>query len=245
MSDNPDSSHPQTTRTTVEFDQYADDYCVLLKDPIRDLFANTPGFFFEQKMKLLLNVLRSIGRDPSGMSWLDLGCGRGEMLRVGRKYFTEALGCDPSASMLNACADLAVHIQPNASGVPFDNDRFDFVSAVCVYHHLDLIKREELTREAARVLKTGGIFLVVEHNPYNPITRLIVSRTPVDVRAKLISARGIRKLMSDNQLRPFATHYFLYVPERFLPRYSWVESGLTRFPLGGQYTVFALKGHGQ
>jgi hypothetical protein len=45
-------------------------------------------------------------------------------------------------------------------------------------------------KEIQRVLRPGGVFSLIEHNPLNPVTRLIVSRTPVDGNAKLLTASG-------------------------------------------------------
>ena len=52
-----------------------------------------------------------------------------------------------------------------------------------------------MTREAARVLRPGGVFAIIEHNPLNPATRLIVRRLPMDRNAILLGARETRRLL--------------------------------------------------
>ena len=92
-----------------------------------------------------------------------------------------------------------------------------------------------------RVLRPGGIFAIIEHNPFNPAVQLIVRRTPVDENAKLLTAYTARRLMQAGGMHTVATRYFLYAPQRV---YRWaapVERALGRAPLGGQYVVFARK----
>ena len=89
-----------------------------------------------------------------------------------------------------------------------------------------------------RVLRPGGVLAIVEHNPYNPATRLIVSRTPVDADAILLRRAESRELLKLGGLKIEAQVYFLYLPEKLYNKLPWIESALTRVPLGGQYAVF-------
>jgi len=108
-----------------------------------------------------------------------------------------------------------------------------------VYHHVEPELRDRLTAEARRVLKPGGVFAVIEHNPYNPATRLIVSRTPVDADAILLTADSTRSLMRRAGFQPHKTEYFLYFPERLYKTCGHLEGLMRRLPLGGQYAVFS------
>ena len=67
-----------------EFDQYARDYEAMQKDPLRHSFSKDGAFFMQRKWLLSRSYLRRSGRDLSSMSWLDMGCGKGELLRLGR-----------------------------------------------------------------------------------------------------------------------------------------------------------------
>src|SRR5215467_3316828 len=214
---------PQHKKPTT-FDNYAGNYAELIKDPIRERFAESSRFF------------QQLGIRPSALDWLDVGCGQGDMLRVGKPLFKSATGCDPSKGMLESCADLRVLVQESLDKLPFDDATFDFLTAVCVYHHVPYDERPRLTREALRVLKPGGMFCVIEHNPWNIATRVIVSRTPVDADANLLSPRKTRRMLSEAGSKVRITRYFLLFPESIYSYVSAIEDTLSPVPLGGQYS---------
>ena len=230
---------PQEKPTT--FDRYAGDYAALIQDPIRKKFAVSNRFFFEQKVHIIRRFFRAAGIQSENLGWLDIGCGQGDLLYAGRPYFKSAVGCDPSEGMLQACMGLDVRKQQSSDKLPFDDASFDFITIVCVFHHVQQHERPRLTREALRVLKPGGYFCVIEHNPWNPVTRLIVSRSPVDADARLLSAQKVCHLLLGAKSRILATHYFLIFPEAIHRYFGRIEDMLSWLPFGGQYAVFARR----
>ena len=196
-----------------QFDAFASNYADLLRDPIRDRFARSRTFFFERKVGVVRTFFRHRGIDTRTITWLDVGCGQGELLRLGRTHFKSAVGCDPSEGMLRWCSDLTVRRQSSPQELPFDDHCVDFVTAVCVYHHVPAPVRSSFTAEIIRVLKPGGIFSIIEHNPFNPVSRLIVSRTPVDADADLLSAGTAAHLMTAAGAKVLETRYFLWFPQ--------------------------------
>jgi len=225
----------------TEFDRLAAEYDELLKDPIRDYFAPGSDFFVTRKLEVLLAFLHRRAIDPSRAVWLDVGCGKGQLLRAGKPYFARVVGCDVSTEMMGTCHDLDVTPQPLPTRVPFDDASVDVVTAVCVYHHIEPGERAALTSDICRVLKPGGVFAIVEHNPFNPAVQVIIRRTRVDENAILLTAGTARSLMGAARLRIGATQYFLYLPQRIYRRARLVEHALAAVPLGGQYAVFGLK----
>lgn len=225
----------------AEFDHYASDYEALQKDPLRKSFSQDGTFFFERKLLLIRDYLAPLGRDLASMSWLDIGCGAGGLLRAGRHEFGSATGCDVSGAMLELCPDLDCRQMTDEEHLPFPDQSFDFLSAVCVYHHVAPERRRALTREAARVLGPGGVFAIIEHNPLNPATRAIVRRLPMDRNAILLSAGESRELLTEAGFGSMKTHYFLYLPEKPFRMFPAFETALRRIPLGGQYAVFGHK----
>jgi len=104
---------------------------------------------------------------------LDLGCGLGrqsqEMIRRGYRV----TGVDISERLLRHAAAAGV---PVASGdvlrLPFADETFDVVYTIGVLHHLpNGESQREACKEARRILKRGGQFLVHESNPRNPLFR--------------------------------------------------------------------------
>lgn len=226
-----------------EFDHYSESYEQLLNDPIRDFFApRGMEFFHLRKRDLIREYFRRRQTDTRKLAYLDLGCGKGELASLLASDFARVAGCDPSAGMLQAgdlvSKGIETRVQEDPSLIPFEPTVFDFVTAVCVFHHVPPSARAALVRDARRVLKPGGTLAIIEHNPFNPITRLIVSRTPVDADAILLRPAETRRLLHQAGLTVDDQRYFLYFPEPLYRRLSKLESALAKAPLGGQYALF-------
>lgn len=226
-----------------EFDRYSGSYEELLKDPIRDRFTGAGSQFFHvRKRDLIREHFSTLGINTRALRYLDIGCGKGELLSLLRDDFHAVAGCDPSHGMLSSSQGVETRVQENPGEIPFDDATFDFVTAVCVYHHVPPSSRLALTREANRVLKPKGVFAIIEHNPYNPVARLIVSRTPVDADAVLLRATEAREWMRAAGFTSDVPRYFLYFPEMIYRRTGdRLEHLLRGVPLGGQYAVFGTK----
>jgi SAM-dependent methyltransferase len=221
-----------------EFDRYASNYEELLRDPVRDGFVQSTEFFHRRKWILIEDFIRRKLLSPDKMAWLDVGCGKGELLTLGCSRFGRAVGCDPSIEMFRAAKDIEVHHQKSPSVLPFRSSSFDLATAVCVYHHVEEADRMSLTEEIRRVLRPNGIFCMIEHNPFNPATRLIVSRAPVDVDAHLLSLGLAKRYTKRAGMKHVESQYFLYLPEKLYDRFRNVEFALRVLPLGGQYAYF-------
>ena len=218
----------------TEFDSYAGNYSELIRDPLREKFTASDRFFAERKIQVIQRFYKRRGIDTRKLAWLDVGCGQGDLLRLGKSHFAAATGTDPSAKMLEACSDLEVRQQPSPDRLPFDDKSFDLITAVCVYHHVPERGRPAFTSEILRLLKPGGIFCIIEHNPINPVTRWIVSRTPVDAGAELLTAKKTRRLLSSAGCRILKTEYFLLLPQRIHKYLAPLEDQLGSIPLAAR-----------
>lgn len=230
---------PANEKLSPEFDLYADSYEALLQDPVRNRFAHGTRYFHQRKWILIQNLLQRAGLDTASLRWLDVGCGKGELLELAGSHFAWAGGCDPSAAMLDSCTHFEVRQQQSQTELPFEDGSVDFVTAVCVYHHVPQAARKLLMDEIKRVLSPGGLACIIEHNPWNPVTQAIVSRCPVDVDAELLTARDTKTLMEGCGFKSLFSEYFLYLPERLYARLGSLESLLSKIPLGGQYALVA------
>ena len=59
-------------------------------------------------------------------------------------------------------------------------------------------ERAPLVADIYRVLRPGGIFAIIEHNPFNPAVQLIIRRPPVDKNAELLTAKTARSLTTNS-----------------------------------------------
>jgi ubiquinone/menaquinone biosynthesis C-methylase UbiE len=226
----------------AEFDRYAaSGYSELLHDPIRQKFAPGSRFFLERRLMLLREFFQRCGVKTESASWLDVGCGEGGLLALGKPHFRAVAGCDVSAGMIQHCDGLDVRQQESACRIPFNDGSFDLVTAVCVYHHVNIADRPAFTVDISRVLKSKGIFCVIEHNPFNLVTQLIVRRSSVDVQARLLHPAIAKRLVRATGMKVLETQYFLYFPERFYAKMAAIEARLSALPLGGQYAVFSQR----
>jgi SAM-dependent methyltransferase len=227
------------------FDLLSPTYEELLRDPIRDRFSGKESaFFHRRKADLIRCFFRRRSLLTSSLRYLDVGCGKGELLHLLQADFKQAAGCDVSREMMREASQVTgieTRVQQDPLRIPFDYAEFDLVTAVCVYHHIPPATRRALTSEIGRVLKPGGIFCMIEHNPFNPFTRLIVSRTPVDAGAILLRATEARQLAVGAGFAPLEQDYFLYFPRTVYRYLGRLEPVLAKVPLGGQYALFSGK----
>jgi SAM-dependent methyltransferase len=232
-------------RASTEFDAWSATYDELLKDPVRDCFARRAEFFHLRKRDIVCDYFATKPRGMRELKYLDVGCGKGELTRLLEPEFGSVAGCDPSSGMLEAAQSpspgVEFRLQSNPGIIPFEDNAVDFVTAVCVYHHVPPAERANLTREVRRVLKPNGVFALIEHNPWNPVTRFIVSRTPVDADAILLRPKETRHLLQEQDFDIDRECYFLYLPEVLYERCARLEAALSRLPLGGQYVIFGKK----
>jgi SAM-dependent methyltransferase len=228
---------PVSEMELPEFDQYAHFYTELIDDPIRNRFAHDPLHFHRRKWYLIDRLLKRTGVDATTKRWLDVGCGRGELLELAGSNFAQAIGCDPSTGMLSLGESFQMLEQSSLVELPFEDSSVDFVTTVCVYHHVHGSARPLLSSEIRRVLTPGGLCCIIEHNPWNPVTQMIVRRCPVDVDAELLSARKASSVLQAAGFEFLSIDYFLYFPERIFNRLGLMEQAFSKMPFGGQYAL--------
>ena len=102
-------------------------------------------------------------------SLLDIGCGNGMDLKVyAGMGFTHLYGVDPSENFLQEARELLNGKIKLSEGVfeqlPFENEMFDVVVSRHALHYSHNLTRAAI--EVARVLKSGGAFIVVISHPF-------------------------------------------------------------------------------
>lgn len=180
---------------------------------------------------------------------LDYGCGTGEMLRWLKLFgFPGGLhGADVSKAMLDEAEKRwGDSSKPGFSCIGetttnFAANTFHCVVATCVFHHIEPEKRGAVLKEIKRILVPGGIVVVFEHNPFNPLTRLIVKRAVIDRNAVLLYPSEMRDRYRSESLKTRALEYLMFFPPG-MQALQQFERYLGWCPLGAQYAAVGEKG---
>lgn len=111
-------------------------------------------------------VAEVAARSTGSRAYLDVGCAMGFYVERFAALGWEAHGIDVSPyaieqGRLRGVDRLAV---AEADGLPYPDERFDFVTAIDVVEHLDEETAEGMAAELRRVLRPGGIAFVATPN---------------------------------------------------------------------------------
>ncbi len=218
------------------FDTYDKSYGEVVQSSI-DFSGLSHGFFMEAKAELLRDVLATHFDPAQKLDALDVGCGIGAFHQYVRGMFGRLCGVDVSASSVTQArqSNPDVEYKTYTDGViPHADGEFDVATAICVMHHVPPAEWVHFARELRRVTRPGGVVCVIEHNPFNPLTRLAVSRCEFDRVAVLLRAGRLQRLMTEAGLREVTTRYFLFLPWASSVTRR-IERSFGRLPLGAQY----------
>jgi SAM-dependent methyltransferase len=201
------------------------------------------GFFTDVKAALLCDAVERIVGPPTGLSVLDVGCGVGLTDGYLRDRFRSVTGVDVSEGVVQEAASAnpwATYASYDGRRLPFQDARFDVAFAICVLHHVNPSDRAAFVTELGRIVRPGGAVLIFEHNPYNPLTRLAVSRCDFDRDVVLERRNGTRRLFATAGLDPMESPYILFFPWRARILRA-LERRMGWLPFGAQYMVGARK----
>jgi ubiquinone/menaquinone biosynthesis C-methylase UbiE len=218
------------------FDTYDKSFGAVVQSSID--FSGLPhSFFTTAKADALRDLIATRLQGMHKPHMLDVGCGVGEFHPFVRGMFGRLCGVDVSA----ASVAQALHRNPDVEyevydgeTLPYDSATFNLSIAICVLHHVPLRQWLGFLCEMRRVVRPGGLVCLIEHNPFNPLTRLAVARCEFDRDAVLLRAGRTQALMVDAGLRDIESRYFLMLPSA-APLARRVEHRFQRLPLGAQY----------
>lgn len=125
--------------------------------------------------------------------------------------------------------------------VPADKEQFDLCYVNGVFHHIPPQDRVRALRFIRSVLKPGGLLALFENNPWNPGTRLVMSRIPFDRDAITFGSTKCRSLLRSAGFSKILLIRFLFFFPRSLRLLRFTEKYLAHVPLGGQYYALARK----
>ena len=157
----------------AEFDKFADEYHNLHQENIR-ITGENPEYFAEYKIRDLRRVVNSFGVNSENI--LDFGMGIGNSTPFLSEYFPDynLHGVDVSEKSLAIASEryecLGDFLVFDVKNTTFPDETFDVVFSAGVFHHVPFSEHFDLVCEVSRTLKNGGIFMIYEHNPFNPLT---------------------------------------------------------------------------
>jgi SAM-dependent methyltransferase len=220
----------------VSYDRHRDSYETDL-DRAVGFSGKSHEFFTKAKAAELLRVAERHLGDPRRLAALDVGCGIGLTDRHLKGRLGSLTGVDIAPGVLeraeqaNRWADYVLY---DGERLPFDDGSFDLTFAVCVVQVIDPRQRPSFVSELARVTRAGGLVVAFEHNPFNPLTRLVVRRCTFGHDARMLTRERLKRLFRSAGLSTVGSGYILLFPWRGsgLRR---LEERLARLPLGAQY----------
>jgi SAM-dependent methyltransferase len=226
-----------------EFDQFADEYYEQHKANIA-ITGEAPEFFAEYKIAELRNL--AIARRLTVNRIFDFGSGIGNSIPHFRRHFPDArLTC---ADVSSRSLDLSRtrypgeehYLQIVGGTIPTESNLYDLTFSACVFHHIPHEEHAAWLRELHRITRPGGMIVVFEHNPLNPLTVRAVNTCPFDINAKLIQAPAFVRRLKNAGWNERRICYHIFFPHQ-LAKLRLVEQLLTWLPLGAQYSASAQK----
>lgn len=148
--------------------------------PLYDLVTEHLGFGPPFKEKVL-----KLAHFQNGESLLDIGCGTGSLLIPAKRQNpgSRIVGVDPDQRILDIArkkikkAGVEVElIKAYGENLPFNSASFDVVVSTFVFHHLPSEIKIQTMREAYRILKKNGRFLLSDFGkPDNAVWKAILA----------------------------------------------------------------------
>src|SRR5262245_11409909 len=239
----------------TEFDSYSTSYEVLHDQNLAVVGAESHEFLHPKLNRCARLAVRYFGSTTSAKTFLDYGCGTGRFGHEFHTYFDSSwnyIGVDESPACIREAKQQYTSriIQSNPTKKPLYysletwNENavpYDFILAACVFHHIEPDDRSFALRKLWKLLKPNGLILIWEHNPWNPLTRKIVSECAFDKNAKLLSIAELIRLWRATINEGRTDFRFVTFFPGVLQRFQRVEPLLGWLPLGGQWIFWAKR----
>ena len=221
----------------VDFDPYRDRYDDELRHAVGRI--GDPALYTEIKARVLVEIAARFLGPPIELSVLDVGCGPGLTDAFLTREFGSVAGVDVSRRMVERAREAnpgACYEVYDGGRLPFETGSFDLTFAICVFHHVEPPSWQALAAEILRVTRSGGLIAVLEHNPLNPLTRMVVARCEFDDGVDLLGIRKTKRLLTASGAKLVASKYIVFFPWH-AQLFRRAERAIGFVPFGAQYLV--------
>lgn len=221
---------PQSTQADVfeNYDHKVQSVIGPLGGDLKDLY--------DYKLAILKQVLNE--GDPTGCI-LDYGCGIGHLSALLAKNYPnrQIIGFDPLSQSIENAKGLYGGIKNLAfcTKMPEKNN-INLILAINVFHHIPAHDRVMALNRLASHLGQQGRIAIIEHNPYNPVTRQIVKNCALDKGVELVFPKQMNSLATQCGMVRHKRQYILFFPS-ILKKLRIFEKFLHFLPAGAQYLM--------
>ncbi len=242
MNQSPDSTTSAPIANDARaFDAHARRYDADINQGLR-FTGEAKEYFAEGRLNWTRRVLG--GEFQTGWHCLDYGCGVG----TATPFLKRLIGAASVTGVDTSEESCALARQEHGGDATFAHPddlgargaEFDLAYCNGVFHHIPPEHRAKAVAQIASALKPGGWFAFWENNPWNPVTRWMMSKVPFDRDAILLWPGESRRMIAAAGLKVVRTDFLFVFPSQlaFLRR---LEPLMCKLPTGGQYLVLARK----
>jgi len=219
------------------FDVLSASYESILTSDLR-ISGENAEYFAHYKAR---RIQKTLGENFKGKV-LDYGCGIGSVVRSLRSFpemrRADIYGYDVSQESINVCRNNVQNVHFLTHLADSFRGFFDVVILSNVLHHVQIEKRDVLVQSVLRLLTKNAWLFIFEHNPLNPLTRMVVKASPIDKDASLVGAWHMARLLQRNGVTNSRLSFIVFFP-RILKCLRFMEPFLGFLPIGAQYMCVA------
>jgi SAM-dependent methyltransferase len=227
---------------SASFDEHARSYGASVNQSV-SFTGQDVEFYARCKAERLVDLIARHVGDPASQRVLDVGCGPGITDAHLVDHVGHLIGVDPSEAILEAAAarnPTATYRVDDGTHLGVEPGSVDVAFAICVLHHVDRPERATFAAQLTAAVRPGGLVVVFEHNPLNPLTRIAVSGCEFDRGVRLLRSKEVVRHLRGTGAEVVERRYVQFTPFD-APWARRLDRALGWLPLGAQHLVAARR----